>query len=164
VSRHDITLISLLFHIPAITFWVGLAMWDVFATMTPGLADEQRVRLIGRMKAMTLVLIAIIMVTGIWQTLDNPFSRVDSYSTLEALRENTTYGKALFVKHIFVIATFFISIFVRFFLASKAEASIQSDGTIAATQSRYLTWAVLLNLAVTLAAVLSAARMTIELH
>lgn len=164
MSRHDITLISLLFHIPAITFWVGLAMWDVFATLTPGLADEQRVRLIGRMKTLTLLLISIIMVTGIWQTIDNPFSRVESYSALEALRDNTTYGKALFVKHIFVIATFAISIFVRFFLASRAEASIQSDGTMAAQQSKWLTYAVVLNLGVTLLAVLSAARMTIELH
>jgi putative copper export protein len=165
LSRHDITEISLFFHIPAITLWVGLAMFDIFALVTPGFEPEQRARLISRFKWFSVVLIVIIMITGIWQTLDNPFHRVDSYSSLEYLRNNYAYGTALFVKHIFVIATFGVSILVRFYLAPRTEVSvIEGDGAAALSQTKLLTWMAVLNLALTLAAVVAASRMTIELH
>jgi len=165
LSRHDITLISLIFHIPAITLWVGLAMFDIFVLMTPGIAQDQRIRLITRFKWMSVVLIAIIMVTGIWQTLDNPFHRVDSFNTLEELRNDYTYGTALFIKHIFVFSTFGLSLLTRFYLAPRTEESMaQGDGAVVMQQTKWLTWAAVFNLALTLAAVVAAARVTIELH
>jgi uncharacterized cupredoxin-like copper-binding protein len=164
-SRHNITLISLLFHIPAITLWVGLAMFDIFALMTPGIPQDQRLNLIMRFKWFSIVLIVIIMITGIWQTLDNPFHRVDSFNTLEELRDNYTYGLALFIKHIFVIATFGTSLLVRFFLVERTQtAMVEGDGAAVAQQTKLLNYAAIFNLGMTLFAVLAAARMTIELH
>src|SRR5258708_26009176 len=94
-------------------------MFDAFLCFTPGLGTNQRLQLIARMRWLTVALILVILATGIWQTIDNPFLRVDSYSTLERLRENYDYGKALFIKHIFVIATFALSLAVRVVLVPR---------------------------------------------
>ena len=45
---NDLLLVSLLVHIPAVTIFVGLALWDAFVAMTPGIAQQQRARMIGK--------------------------------------------------------------------------------------------------------------------
>jgi uncharacterized cupredoxin-like copper-binding protein len=161
----DLLLISLLIHIPAVTLFVGLALWDAFVAMTPGIAQQQRARMIGRTAVLTLVLIAIVMVTGVYQTIYNPFRSIESYSDLSHMRDETTYGMALFIKHAFVFSSFALSPFIRFYLAPRAgNVAAQADGTAVAVEAKQLQWATLLNLALGLGALLSAARMTIELH
>ena len=166
------TLISLFFHVPAVTAWVGLVMFDGFLCFTPGLATSQRLQMIARMRWATVVLILVILATGIWQTVDNPFLRVDSYDSLERLRENYDYGKALFIKHIFVIATFALSLAVRFVLVRRAgqptDAAETATPPVAAsgllTTHRPLAAAAVLNIGACLGVLLATARMTIELH
>ena len=165
MSTLDPLLISLVIHIPAVTIWVGLALWDAFLSLTPGLDQSQRARLIARTGMLTLLLILVIMVTGVYQTIDNPFREIKSYSDLSGLRADTTYGMALFVKHAFVIVTFILSLIVRFYLAPRALNVYSADGGAAvATQTRVLTSATLINLAVCMLALVAASRMTIELH
>jgi putative copper export protein len=176
VSRDDLTLVSLLIHIPAVTLWVGLALFDMFAMLAPGIEDGQRARLVASTRWLTLGLLAVIAVTGIWQTMENPFVKVDSYSTLERLRDTTTYGKALFVKHVFVFATVGLSLATRFYLARPrgsgngpvlvaAGGPPQPATGVAGTPAlRLLTLAAALNLADCLAVLLATGRMTIELH
>ncbi len=165
----DATLLSLFFHVPAVTAWVGLVMFDAFLCFTPGLATDQRLHLIARMRWLTVALILVILATGIWQTVDNPFLRVDSYSTLERLRENYDYGKALFIKHIFVIATFGLSLAVRFLFARRAGPpaeglAVSTAGPTLLATHRPLAGAAVLNLGACLGVLLATARMTIELH
>ena len=162
---NDLLLVSLLVHIPAVTIFVGLALWDAFVAMTPGIAQQQRARMISKTAVLTLVLIAIVMVTGVYQTIYNPFRSIESYSDLSHMRDETTYGMALFIKHAFVFSSFFLSPFIRFYLAPRAgNVAAQADGTAVATEAKQLQWATLLNLALGMGALLSAARMTIELH
>src|SRR5512132_155930 len=100
MGRDEITLVSLLIHVPSVTAWVSFAAFDVFACVGPGLRREQRRRLVRSLRWPTLALIVLIVATGVWQTMENPFVKVDSIALLEKLRDTTTYGKALFVKHI----------------------------------------------------------------
>jgi putative copper export protein len=167
VSKSDLTLVSLLVHVPFVTAWIGLVMFDAFAALSPGLTPEQRGRFIARTRWIAIAAIAVILVTGIWQTMENPFVKVDSWATLEKLRTKTTYGEALFYKHIFVIATFVLTLFNRFVLAPRmvgAVAVTSSERLTALTLQRSLTWATLLNVVACFGAVVLAARMEIELH
>ena len=165
MSTPDALLISLVIHIPAVTIWVGLALWDAFLSLTPGLEQSQRARLIARTGMLTLLLIVVIMVTGVYQTIDNPFRDIKSYSDLSGLRADTTYGMALFVKHAFVILTFILSLIVRFYLAPRAiTVYAAGDGAAGSTQTRVLAIAALINLALCMLALVAASRMTIELH
>jgi hypothetical protein len=119
------------------------------------------------------------MITGIWQTIENPFFRVDAYSKLSELRERTLYGDLLFWKHGFVLATFGLTILVRFILAPRLaaagvrdEVSVRPSGAAFASAEvvpanntlRLIQLATALNLAACLAAVLLATRMVAELH
>src|SRR5205814_2656818 len=135
--------------------------------LSPALTPEQRAHLIARTRWLALVAVAVILVTGIWQTMENPFVRVNSWSTLEKLRTKT-YGEALFYKHIFVMTTFALTYLTRFVLAPRliaTTASSPAGATVAvAGLQRTLTVATLLNLAACFAAVILAARMEIELH
>ena len=169
MSDRDLTLISLLIHIPVVTAWVGLVLFDVFSTMAPGIAENQRARLVASTRWITLGLLIAIAVTGVWQTMDNPFVKVNSISELEELRERTTYGKSLFVKHIFVFGTVGLSLINRFYLARREQAGLQlasgpGSGAAATSGLTLLKVAVVANAAFALGVLLATARMTIELH
>ena len=176
----DWTLLSLWVHIPVVTFWIGLVMWDTFASSAAGLGAEQRGRLILWSRWPTIALIAVIMVTGVWQTMKNPFSEVGSYSELTALRDDTTYGMALFIKHAFVLATFILTLVVRFYFAPRllhpgnptvtdVPAAVPAGGAaaIASPMTQNLTavrWLSVVNLLACLGALIFATRMVWELH
>jgi putative copper export protein len=168
VSKDDLTLISILVHVPFVTFWIGLVMFDAFTMLSPALSTEQRARFIARTRWIAVIAVAVILLTGIWQTMENPFVKVDSWATLEKLRTKT-YGQALFFKHICVFTTFALTYFTRFVLAPRLIASAETAPTgdaVAATSGlqRALTLATLLNVAACFGAVILAARMEIELH
>jgi putative copper export protein len=180
VDEGDWTLLSLWIHIPIVTAWIGAVMWDTFAAYAGGLTDRQRGRMITWTRGLTVAAIVVIMGTGIWQTMRNPFGEVNSYSELSALRENTTYGKALFIKHIFVLATFALTLIVRFYFAPRllnpADARVTdipatvptgggASAVAPAAQALAATrWLSLLNLAACLGALIFATRMIWELH
>lgn len=176
MDRQDITLVSLWFHVPFITTWIGLVMFDVFASFAPMLHGGQRVRLMTWSRAFVLIAIPVIMVTGVWQTIENPFFRVDAYSKLSELRDRTLYGDLLFWKHGFVVITFGLTILVRFILAPRLilpgtidqSAAAVQQGTVALAVNestlRLVQIASVANLAACLGAVLLATRMVVELH
>jgi putative copper export protein len=169
MSRDDFTLLSILIHVPFITAWIGLVMFDAFAAYAPGIDEAQRPRLIAWSQKFTLIAIAVIMVTGIWQTMENPFVKVDSYNDLNVLKERTLYGDLLFWKHVFVVATFGLTLINRFYLAPRALSGYVAgtDGTVAVIQApavSVLKMTVLLNLLACLLALLLASRMVMELH
>jgi putative copper export protein len=170
VDTGDWTLLSLWIHIPMVTAWIGLVMVDGYASSIPGLTVEQRGRMIAWSRTATLILIAIILITGIWQTMKNPFTEVSSYSELETLREST-YGFSLFIKHIFVIATFALTLAVRFYFAPRLSAgpalAAGAAGRGVAVERRELAavrWLSALNLLACLGALVFATRMVWELH
>src|SRR5205085_8823737 len=106
-----------------------------------------------------------IMVTGVYQTIENPFHSIRSYSDLHDLRDNTTYGMALFIKHAFVILTFILSPVLRFYFAPRvARVEAGADGAAVASDVKLLQLATVVNLALCMLALMAAARMTIELH
>jgi hypothetical protein len=162
----DRTLLSLYVHVPFVTMWIGLAMLDSYATIVPGLEPGQRARMISWSRPFTLLAIAVILVTGIVQTIENPFlPGISSYAELERLREGT-YGLALFWKHGFVLATFGLTLLVRFFLAPRITMVAAGDGGAAAAGSRLqlVRWLSLLNLAACLGALVMTTLMLWQLH
>lgn len=168
MDREDFTLLSLLVHVPFVTAWVGLVMFDMFAVLLPGLDGDQRARMIAWSRPFVLIAVPVILITGIWQTMTNPFFDVNSWRTLERLRESTTYGQALFWKHGCVLVTFALTSIVRFVLAPqlavRAAASDGAVGRFRAGLERWLLGLSALNLLACLGAVLLATRMVIELH
>jgi len=170
VDTGDWTLLSLWIHIPVVTLWIGMVMLDVFASNVPGIPSDQRGRMIAWFRPLILVAIAVILVTGTWQTMKNPFTEVNSFDTLERLREST-YGFSLFLKHGFVLATFALTLVVHFLLAPRLAATpvvVPSGGGAVAVGAppvertiRLLSW---LNLAACLGALMMATRMVWELH
>ena len=166
MSKEDWTLVSLLVHVPFVTAWIGLVLFDSFAAFAPGIADDQRSRLIARTRWIAVAIIAVIIVTGVWQTMENPFVKVHSYSALERLRDKT-YGEALFFKHIFIVMTVVLTFLTRFILAPRWLAATREgspDRTPAAGRSPLISWAIILNIGACFSALVLAARMTIELH
>ena len=164
----DLTLISLWVHVPFVTAWVGLAMFDVFVVATPGLAAEQRARMLAWFRPFIVVAIVVIMVTGIRQTMDNPFVPVDSFTTLEELRERT-YGLSLFWKHIFVVISLVLTLAVHFVFAPRLVAVPATAGGAAPAGPapvalRPVLWLSVLNLLACIAILLLATRMVWELH
>jgi putative copper export protein len=166
-------MISLWVHVPFIIAWIGLVMLDVVALFAPGLERAQRARLLLWSRPFVLLAIAVILVTGIWQTIENPFYRVESWSGLSELKKRSLYGDLLFWKHVFVIATFGLTLITRFFLAPRIRN--ESDGTVVTsggalamasrTSALSLTkLASLANVGACLGAVLLATRMVFELH
>lgn len=168
MSRDDLLLFSLWVHVPFVTAWIGLVMFDVYAALAPGLNLAQRGRMIAWSRPFVIVAILVIMVTGIWQTMENPFLRVTSFETLEQLRERTLYGKALFVKHGFVLATFVLTVIVRFVLAPRlAMPAVAGGGSEVSSKlplQRTVLWLSVLNLVACLGALILATRMVVELH
>ncbi len=169
MDRADFTLISILIHVPFITAWIGLVMFDAFAAFAPGLDDAQRPRLIMWSQKFTLLAIVVILVTGVWQTMDNPFVKVDSYNDLSVLKERTLYGDLLFWKHVFFVGTLGLTLLNRFYLAPRANDGLVagSDGTVAIAQApaaSLLKPAVVLNVILAMGTLLLASRMILELH
>jgi hypothetical protein len=99
--------------------------------------------------------------------MKNPFIEVNSFATLEQLRERT-YGFALFLKHGAVLATFGLTIIVRFFLAPRLAAVPVTAGNAEPPAAQRLKQLVLgasaLNLLACLAALLFTTRMVWTLH
>lgn len=155
-------LVSLLIHVPAVVTWIAFAAVEAAVLVIPELANGHRARVMRALRWPTLFLILVIMVTGVWQTIDNPFQTVTSWETLEHLRETTTYGFALFVKHIFVVATFALSILIRFPLAGRLLQRSEADGAEATIG--FIPLAVWLNVAACLATIVATTRMTVSLH
>ncbi|MPZ48767.1 MAG: hypothetical protein GEU75_05545 [Dehalococcoidia bacterium] len=172
MDNQDWLLVSLWVHVPFITAWIGLVMLDTVAVFAPGLEGVQRRRLLLWSRVFVLIAIPVIMATGIWQTIENPFFRVEAYSGLKELRDRTLYGDLLFWKHGFVLATFGLTILVRFILAPRlpSEPSMGMSGGAATMEQtatgtlRLVQLATVLNLASCLGAVLLATRMVAELH
>jgi hypothetical protein len=177
MDRQDWLLVSLWIHVPFITAWIGLVMLDAVAMFAPGLDGQQRARLLLWSRVFVAVAIPVIMITGIWQTVENPFYRVESYSGLSQLRDRTLYGDLLFWKHGFVLATFGLTILTRFILAPRlmadaTGAAVSAGGVMSLfgvlddgqRASKLAQMATLLNLAACLGAVLLATRMVGELH
>ena len=112
--------------------------------------------------------IVVIMVTGIWQTIFNPFFEVSSYEALERLRTAYVYGMLLFWKHGFVLATFALTCAIRFVLAPRLLAvAVTNTGTTVVDEERILrsiSWIAAANLLACLGALLLATRMVWELH
>jgi hypothetical protein len=160
------TLVALWIHIPFVTAWIGLVMFDIIALIAPGLTMEQRARMIAWSRPFVLVAIPVILVTGILQTIDNPIKPVESYADLNELKSASVYGYALFWKHGCVMATFALTLVARFWLAPRLLiSSTASAGAPAAfSQERMLFWASSLNLAACLAALVFATRMVWALH
>lgn len=173
-----LTLLSLWIHVPMVTAWIGMVMLDVVASTAPGLTLEQRGRMFAWFRPFIIVVIAIILITGVWQTMKNPFSEVSSYSELRALRD-TTYGFSLFIKHGFVLATFGLTLLVHFYFAPRLAnaGAIGAPGrppmgdTVAVTRGEEVTqdltatrWLSALNLLACLGALIFATRMIWELH
>ena len=173
MDRQDLTMISLWVHVPFIIAWIGLVMLDVVALFAPGLEREQRARLLVWSRPFVLLAIGVILVTGIWQTIENPFYRVESWSGLSELKKRSLYGDLLFWKHVFVVATFGLTLITRFFLAPRLRnepegALVTSGGALAmvwGSNVMSLTKiAAVANLGACLGAVLLATRMVFELH
>lgn len=169
MDRDRLELLSLWVHVPLVTAWIGLVMWDVFAAMIPGVAAEQRARMLSWSRPFVIGAIVVIMVTGIWQTMTNPLLEVSSWATLEALRERT-YGLALFWKHGYVLITFALTVIVRFVLAPRLAARELAvsvgPGTGSATVEleRRILWLSVLNLAACFGALLLTTLMVYQLH
>ena len=166
-------MISLWVHVPFIMAWIGLVMLDVVALFAPGLEREQRARLLLWSRPFVLLAIGVILVTGIWQTIENPFYRVESWSGLSELKKRSLYGDLLFWKHVFVIATFGLTLITRFYLAPRlrdeSDGAVVASGSALAMVSRtnamtLIKLAALGNLGACLGAVMLATRMVFELH
>lgn len=169
MDRQDVTLVSLWVHVPFITTWIGLVMLDAFATFAPGLSGSQRAGIIAWSRPFVLLAIPVILATGVWQTVENPFYRVESYSDLSELRDRTLYGDLLFWKHACVLATFVLTALVRFVLAPRLQAGVLAtvgggEGALDASDFRLIQVGTLLNLAACLGALMLATRMVVELH
>jgi putative copper export protein len=167
MTDENLTLFSLWVHVPFVTAWIGFVMFDVFTALVPGLTPGQRGRLIAWSRWFVLIGIVVILATGIWQTMKNPFLEVTSFETLEQLRTRT-YGLMLFFKHGAVLATFALTIIVRFVLAPRlAAVPVTVSGAEAPQKDRLrhvIAGASILNLLACLAALLFTTRMVWTLH
>ena len=150
-------LISLAIHIPAAITWLGLVLYHAIVAAVPFLTVQQRASLIRRPRWVVLGCIPVIMVTGIYQTIYNPFRTVTDIASLEALRNETTYGLALFWKHGFVMASFGITLLLMYWLAPRLAASEGNSARL----SGLAAWA---NVASCAALLLCVAVMVHQLH
>jgi putative copper export protein len=162
--RLDPTLLALWFHVPFVTAWVGLVLVDLLVLLVPGLAADQRARIVAWSRPFTLLAILVIMATGIWQTIYNPIREVTSYTALSELRNTTVYGHSLFWKHGFVVLTFALTLAARFWLAPRLLRLHELGGSASQGTERTLFWVASLNLAACLGALVLATRMIWALH
>jgi uncharacterized membrane protein len=162
VDKAGLTLIALWIHVPFVTAWIGLVLLDLLITLAPGLQPVQRGQIIAWSKPFVILAVVVIMITGVWQTIYNPFNEASSYEALERLRTTTVYGMVLFWKHGFVLATFVLTYATRFVLAPRLVAApTADDGDRILRSIRGIAAA---NVAACLGALLLATRMVWELH
>ncbi len=125
----QLLLLSMVLHVPFSVAWIGVALYAIFVTTAPGLSTEQRGYLLLRTRALVLVSIPVLLLTGVFQTMYNPLTEpITSYATLSKLRA-TPYGTALFYKHGFVIATVIVTLALVFVLAGRLARA--GSGTVA---------------------------------
>jgi plastocyanin len=157
-------LASLLIHIPAAIAWLGIVLYDAIVAAVPFLTPGQRGALLARPRWLVLVTIPLFGLTGIYQTIFNPFSTITSYADLSNLRETTTYGFALFLKHGFVFASMVLTLAVTFYFAPRLLAFADDTRDSAVTPSSMpslLSW---LNVASCVALLACVAVMVFQLH
>ena len=156
--------ISLVIHIPAAITWLGLALYDLIVVAVPFLSPAQRGALLQRPRWLVVGLIPVILVTGIFQTIYNPFGTLTDFASLERLRTETTYGFALFLKHGFVLASWGLTLLLTFWLAPRLVA-FADDTSAGATRPsplpRLAAWA---NFLACAALVLCVTVMVFQLH
>ena len=158
MGAEEWTGISLLVHVPVAVAWSALVGIEAFLCARSDVGGGQRMRAIAAMRWPTLALLLVILVTGIWQTIYNPFLVVTSFATLEELKNTTAYGTALFWKHVFVVGTVVFAVVTRFVLAPRAVAA----GVDAPSgPMRGLVW---LNVLACVLVLMATSRMTITLH
>ena len=122
MSESTITLILLWVHVPFATAWIAVAVLDAFLAVAPGLSAAQRGSLIRLTLPVVLVALPIIVATGIWQTVYNPVTRpMWSWALLDELKRST-YGWALFYKHVFVIGTLLCTLVIKLVLVRRLAA------------------------------------------
>lgn len=154
--------ISLAIHIPAVIAWLGIVVFDALVAAMPFLTPAQRGSLLARPRWVAVALIPIIFATGIFQTIYNPFSTVTDFASLEALRTTTTYGKALFFKHGFVLLSLILTIVVSFKAAPQLIAfADDTEATDPPRAAGVLAWA---NVLACIALLLCVAVMIYQLH
>ena len=157
-------LASLLIHIPAAIAWLGIVLYDAIVAAVPFLTPAQRGALLARPRWLVLVTIPLFGLTGIYQTIFNPFGTITSYEDLSHLRESTTYGFALFLKHGFVFASMVLTLAVTFYFAPRLLAFAEDTRDSAVTPSRLpslLSW---LNVASCVALLMCVGVMVFQLH
>jgi len=157
-------LVSLMVHIPAAIAWLGIVLFDAIVVAVPFLTPAQRGALLARPRWLVLLTIPLFFITGIYQTIFNPFGTITSYADLTALRSNTTYGLALFLKHGFVFASMALTLAVTFWFAPRLIAFAGDTTAETVTPSHLpslLTWA---NVAACIALLACVAVMVFQLH
>ncbi len=129
MSQETLTLVLLWVHVPFAVGWIGVAILDAFLAVAPGLTAQQRASLIRPSLPFTYLAIPVILLTGIWQTVYNPVTApMWSLQILEELKKST-YGWALFYKHVFVLGTLVATLAIKLSLARQ----IGSPAPLAAT-------------------------------
>ena len=168
LTLDDLTLVSLWIHVPLVTAWIGLVIFDVIAMLAPGLDLRQRAHLLAWSRPFVPIAIPVIIATGVWQTIHNPLGDIPSIAALEALRERTAYGQALFWKHGCVLATFALTTYVHYRLVPRLSMSVAAPTSHVMREDiqleRSVLWLSLLNAGACLGALLLATRMVWSLH
>jgi len=157
-------LISLIIHIPTAILWLGLVLYDAIVVAVPFLTPAQRGSLLHRPRWLVLVSIPVILATGIYQTIYNPINTVNDIASLESLRNTTTYGFALFLKHGFVMASWAMMLAMTYWFAPRLVAFADDIRPEAVTPSRLpglLAWA---NVAACVGLLTCVAVMVFQLH
>jgi hypothetical protein len=130
----SITLWMLWIHVPFAVAWIGIALIDAFLAVAPGLSAAQRTSLIRMTTPAVLVAIPVIIITGVWQTVYNPVTApMWSLQILDELKKST-YGWALFYKHVFVVGTLLATLALKLVLVRRLEAAAPT-ATVAETGS-----------------------------
>lgn len=128
----SVTLWMLWIHVPFAVAWIGIALIDAFLAVAPGLSATQRASLIRMTTPAVLVAIPVIIITGVWQTVYNPVTApMWSLQILDELKK-TTYGWALFYKHVFVVGTLLATLAIKLVLVRRLEAAVAEIGSGAA--------------------------------
>jgi plastocyanin len=163
-TRHLPLLISLAIHIPSVIAWLGVVLYDAIVVTVPFLTPPQRGSLLMRPRWIVVAALPLFTITGIYQTINNPISTVTDFASLEALRNDTTYGLALFLKHGFVFASIALTFAVTFWLAPKLVALAADTREAPETRSRLPLLLSAANVAACAALLLCVAVMVFQLH
>jgi hypothetical protein len=123
MSESSLTLAMLWVHVPFAVAWIGIALFDAFLAVAPGLSAGQRATLIRWTQPFVLIAIPVIVITGIWQTVYNPITEpMWSFAILDQLKRYT-YGWALFYKHIFVVGSLVATLAIKLVLVRRLAAA-----------------------------------------